>query len=154
MSEYWYYKQSFSELIVNIFISTKSKLNKQRNQIDKHNMKKTCLIQSLQIHNISVKITYGVIKSWWDERVVFVSDIPESCVTPQGPLWPGWPCWVDTLMTLWLGIYPCVCWPSEGGISLLQHCTRKHKKKHVFFNVFKIWLFGLIDVNQYSLLTY
>ena len=45
----------------------------------------------------------------------------------------SWAPYQESTMTLWLTIYPCVCWPSEGGISLLQHCTRKHYEKHVFY---------------------
>ena len=35
----------------------------------------------------------------------------------------GRSCRVDTIMTLWSAIYPCVCWPGEEGIKLLQHYT-------------------------------
>ena len=96
------------------------------------------MYQLFVFHNIGVKITCGVIKSWWDERIVLASNMPQACVTAQGPLWPGRPCWVDTLMTLWLAVYPCVCWPNGEGISLLQQCTRKHYKMRVFLNVFTI----------------
>ena len=105
--------------------------------------------QWFAFHNIVVKLTCGLIKSWWGERAVIASNMPLTCVKPQGQLWPGRPCWVDTLITLWLVISLCVCWPSEAGVSLLQNCTRKYNKKHAFFYVFTIW-FDRYQLVQFS----
>ena len=48
-------------------------------------------------------IIWGSITTWWDESRLFVSNILQTCVIPQGGLWP---CWIHTLMTLWLGLFP------------------------------------------------
>ena len=61
---------------------------------------------TLCVHNIAAKIIWGSKTTCWDESRLLASNITHPCVTPQGGLWPGRPCLVYTLMTLWLGLSP------------------------------------------------
>ena len=91
-----------------------------------------------------MRVNYNLVS--WKQTPCLKYSTP-LCYTTQGGLWPGRPCWVHTLMTLWLGLSP-MCADQVKNRHQCREVALKNTIKNMHLIMFSPFVFWWILITE------